>query len=319
MLRIVLFCILIWGIAYKLKGQSPYVTDKKFSKITMKVFNTKANLEEALAAARAEGKKIGLVPTMGALHAGHASLVKRSVSENDVTVVSVFVNPTQFNDKNDLKNYPRTLDADCQLLESLGATYVFAPSVEEVYPEPDTRTFSYPPIDTVMEGPRRPGHFNGVCQIVSKLFYMVQPDRAYFGEKDFQQIAVIRAMVADLKLPIELRPCPIVREESGLALSSRNALLTEAEKRTAVCISQALKTSVDFAKNHTVAETHDLVVGALNATKGLEVEYFEIVNGITLQPVTSWDDAPYIVGCITVYCGQRPVRLIDNIKYKEEE
>lgn len=319
MLRIVLFCILIWGIAYKLKEQSPYVTDKKFSKITMKVFNTKANLEEALAAARAEGKKIGLVPTMGALHAGHASLVKRSVSENDVTVVSVFVNPTQFNDKNDLKNYPRTLDADCQLLESLGATYVFAPSVEEVYPEPDTRTFSYPPIDSVMEGPRRPGHFNGVCQIVSKLFYMVQPDRAYFGEKDFQQIAVIRAMVADLKLPIELRPCPIVREESGLALSSRNALLTEAEKRTAVCISQALKTSVDFAKNHTVAETHDLVVGALNATKGLEVEYFEIVNGITLQPVTSWDDAPYIVGCITVYCGQRPVRLIDNIKYKEEE
>lgn len=319
MLRIVLFCILIWGIAYKLKEQSPYVTDKKFSKITMKVFNTKANLEEALAAARAEGKKIGLVPTMGALHAGHASLVKRSVSENDVTVVSVFVNPTQFNDKNDLKNYPRTLDADCQLLESLGATYVFAPSVEEVYPEPDTRTFSYPPIDTVMEGPRRPGHFNGVCQIVSKLFYMVQPDRAYFGEKDFQQIAVIRAMVADLKLPIELRPCPIVREESGLALSSRNALLTEAEKRTAVCISQALKTSVDFAKNHTVAETHDLVVGALNATKGLEVEYFEIVNGITLQSVTSWDDAPYIVGCITVYCGQRPVRLIDNIKYKEEK
>lgn len=319
MLRIVLFCILIWGVAYKLKEQSPYVTDKKFSKITMKVFNTKANLEEALAAARAEGKKIGLVPTMGALHAGHASLVKRSVSENDVTVVSVFVNPTQFNDKNDLKNYPRTLDADCQLLESLGATYVFAPSVEEVYPEPDTRTFSYPPIDTVMEGPRRPGHFNGVCQIVSKLFYMVQPDRAYFGEKDFQQIAVIRAMVADLKLPIELRPCPIVREESGLALSSRNALLTEAEKRTAVCISQALKTSVDFAKNHIVAETHDLVVGALNATKGLEVEYFEIVNGITLQPVTSWDDAPYIVGCITVYCGQRPVRLIDNIKYKEEE
>lgn len=319
MLRIVLFCILIWGVAYKLKEQSPYVTDKKFSKITMKVFNTKANLKEALAAARAEGKKIGLVPTMGALHAGHASLVKRSVSENDVTVVSVFVNPTQFNDKNDLKNYPRTLDADCQLLESLGATYVFAPSVEEVYPEPDTRTFSYPPIDTVMEGPRRPGHFNGVCQIVSKLFYMVQPDRAYFGEKDFQQIAVIRAMVADLKLPIELRPCPIVREESGLALSSRNSLLTEAEKRTAVCISQALKTSVDFAKNHTVAETHDLVVGALNATKGLEVEYFEIVNGITLQPVTSWDDAPYIVGCITVYCGQRPVRLIDNIKYKEEE
>ena len=282
----------------------------------MKVFNTKKGLEDALAAVRAQGQKIGLVPTMGALHAGHASLVKRSVAENAVTVVSVFVNPTQFNDKNDLQNYPRTLEADCKLLESLGATYVFAPSVEEVYPEPDTRRFSYPPVDTVMEGPRRPGHFNGVCQIVSKLFYMVQPDRAYFGEKDFQQIAVIRAMVKDLKLPLEICPCPIVREESGLALSSRNALLTDNEKRTAVCISQALKSSVDFAKNHTVAETHDLVVGALNATKGLEVEYFEIVNGATLQTVNTWDDADDIVGCITVYCGQRPVRLIDNIRYK---
>lgn len=283
----------------------------------MIVFNTKAGLEEALDKVRANGQKIGLVPTMGALHAGHASLVKRSVSENDVTVVSVFVNPTQFNDKNDLKNYPRTLDADCQLLKSLGADYVFAPSVEEVYPEPDTRSFSYPPIDTVMEGARRPGHFNGVCQIVSKLFYMVKPDRAYFGEKDFQQIAVVRAMVNDLKIPVELCPCPIVREESGLALSSRNSLLSESEKRTAVCISQALRTSVEFAKTHTVQETHDLVVGALNATKGLEVEYFEIVNGITLQSVHSWDEAEYVVGCITVFCGSRPVRLIDNIKYKE--
>lgn len=283
----------------------------------MIVFNTKAGLEEALDKVRANGQKIGLVPTMGALHAGHASLVKRSVSENDVTVVSVFVNPTQFNDKNDLKNYPRTLDADCQLLESLGADYVFAPSVEEVYPEPDTRSFSYPPIDTVMEGARRPGHFNGVCQIVSKLFYMVKPDRAYFGEKDFQQIAVVRAMVNDLKIPVELCPCPIVREESGLALSSRNSLLSESEKRTAVCISQALRTSVEFAKTHTVQETHNLVVGALNATKGLEVEYFEIVNGITLQSVHSWDEAEYVVGCITVFCGNRPVRLIDNIKYKE--
>ena len=283
----------------------------------MIVFNTTKDLEDALEEVRAAGKKIGLVPTMGALHEGHASLVKRSVADNDVTVVSVFVNPTQFNDKNDLKNYPRTLEADCTLLASLGADYVFAPSVEEVYPEPDTRSFSYPPIDTVMEGARRPGHFNGVCQIVSKLFYMVRPNRAYFGEKDFQQIAVVRAMVNDLKIPVELCPCPIVREESGLALSSRNSLLTDAEKRTAICISQALKTSVEFAKSHTVKETHDFVVGALNATKGLEVEYFEIVNGITLQSVSSWDDADYVVGCITVYCGSRPVRLIDNIKYKQ--
>lgn len=253
---------------------------------------------------------------MGALHQGHASLVARSVKENDVTVVSVFVNPTQFNDKTDLANYPRTLEADCALLDRLGATYVFAPSVEEVYPEPDTRTFSYPPIDTVMEGPRRPGHFNGVCQIVSKLFLMVQPTRAYFGEKDFQQIAVIRAMVKDLQFPLQICPCPIVREESGLALSSRNSLLTAQEKTTAVNISRVLKESVDYSQSHTVAETHDYVADALNAIAGLEVEYFEIVDGITLQSVHTWDETDYVVGCITVYCGSRPVRLIDNIQYR---
>lgn len=283
----------------------------------MIVFKTQKEIGAALDKARANGKSIGLVPTMGALHAGHASLVKRSVEENDVTAVSIFVNPTQFNDKNDLRNYPRTLEADCKLLESLGATYVFAPSVEEIYPVPDTRKFSYPPTDTVMEGARRPGHFNGVCQIVSKLFYIMKPTRAYFGEKDYQQIAVVRAMVDDLKIPVEIRPCPIVREESGLALSSRNTLLSESERRTAICISQALRTSVQFAKTHSVAETRDLVVGALNSTEGLNVEYFEIVNGNTLQPVSGWDDAESVVGCITVYCGKLPVRLIDNIKYKE--
>lgn len=283
----------------------------------MIVFKTQKEIEVALDKVRAAGNSIGLVPTMGALHAGHASLVKRSVEENGATVVSVFVNPTQFNDKNDLANYPRTLEADCALLETLGADFVFAPDVEEIYPEPDTRHFSYPPTDTVMEGARRPGHFNGVCQIVSKLFYIVKPTRAYFGEKDYQQIAVVRAMVEDLKIPVELRPCPIVREESGLALSSRNTLLSESERRTAICISQALRTSVGFARNHTPAETKALVVGALNATKGLEVEYFEIVNGKTLQTIASWDEAESVVGCITVYCGERRIRLIDNIKYKE--
>jgi len=282
----------------------------------MTLFHTQKELDAALEQARQAGKSIGLIPTMGALHKGHASLVERAVRENDVTVVSVFVNPTQFNDANDLKNYPRTLEADCTLLDTLGVTYVFAPSVEEMYPQPDTRRFSYPPIDTVMEGARRPGHFNGVCQIVSKLFLMVKPTRAYFGEKDFQQIAVVKAMVNDLGLPVTICPCPIVREESGLALSSRNTLLTDDERRTAVCISQALKTSVGFAEGHTVKETHDLVVGALNATRGLEVEYFEIVSATTLQPISSWDEAETVVGCITVYCGTHRVRLIDNIKYK---
>lgn len=282
----------------------------------MRVVTTVEVLKQALADERQSGKTIGLVPTMGALHEGHASLVRRSVSENGCTVVSVFVNPTQFNDKNDLANYPRTLDADCALLERLGASLVFAPSVEEVYPEPDTRTFSYPPIDSVMEGPRRPGHFNGVCQIVSKLFLMVEPDRAYFGEKDFQQIAVIRAMVADLKLPLEIRPCPIVREASGLAMSSRNTLLTAEEKQTAVHISQTLMQSVDYSQTHSPAETEQWVVATLNAIDGLEVEYFQIVNDTTLQPVADWADAPGVVGCITVYCGRRPVRLIDNMRYR---
>ena len=282
----------------------------------MRVVTTVGALKQALADERQSGKTIGLVPTMGALHEGHASLVRRSVSENGCTVVSVFVNPTQFNDKNDLANYPRTLDADCALLERLGASLVFAPSVEEVYPEPDTRTFSYPPIDSVMEGPRRPGHFNGVCQIVSKLFLMVEPDRAYFGEKDFQQIAVIRAMVADLKLPLEIRPCPIVREASGLAMSSRNTLLTAEEKLTAVHISQTLMQSGDYSQTHSPAETEQWVVATLNAIDGLEVEYFQIVNDTTLQPVADWADAPGVVGCITVYCGRRPVRLIDNMRYR---
>ena len=282
----------------------------------MIVVTTNAELNRIVDSQRSQNKIIGLVPTMGALHAGHASLVERSVKENDFTVVSVFVNPTQFNDKNDLKNYPRTFDADCDLLRSLGADAVYAPSVEEVYPEPDTRQFSYPPIDTVMEGAKRPGHFNGVCQIVSKLFIMVRPDRAYFGEKDFQQIAVVRAMTEALKLPVEIRPCPIVREDSGLALSSRNTLLTPDELQIAPNIYKTLRESLVYAKNYTVAETISFVITTLNAIDGLEVEYYEIVDGRTLQPVSSWEDSNDIVGCITVYCGHTPIRLIDNIRYK---
>ena len=251
---------------------------------------------------------------MGALHEGHASLVERSVRENGVTVVSVFVNPTQFNDKGDLERYPRTLEADCRLLEGLGADCVFAPTVEEVYPEPDTRQFDFTPLDKVMEGIYRPGHFNGVAQIVSKLFMYVEPDRAYFGEKDFQQLAIIREMVRQEGFKLEIVGCPIVREQDGLALSSRNALLTDGQRHTALAISQSLFASVAYAKSHTLAETKQMVEEAIAATEGLELEYYEVVNGDTLQPVSSWDDAPYIVGCITVYCGK--VRLIDNIRYK---
>ena len=282
----------------------------------MKVLHTIQDLKAELKAYRNEGKSVGLVPTMGALHAGHASLVERSVRENDVTVVSVFVNPTQFNDKNDLAKYPRTLEKDCELLEEKGATIAFAPSVEEVYPEPDTRVFSYPPTDEVMEGGFRPGHFNGVCQVVSKLFMMVEPDRAYFGEKDFQQIAVIKRMVEDQKFPLEICPCPIVREESGLALSSRNSLLTAEEKDIAVNISKTLFASLEYAKNHSLEETKLWVVDTLNGIDGLEVQYYEIVDGTSLASLKEWEDSDDVVGCITVFCGQIPVRLIDNIRYK---
>ncbi len=283
----------------------------------IKVFQKIVDLQNALFDERKLGKSIGLVPTMGALHEGHASLVRRSVKENEITVVSVFVNPTQFNDKNDLKNYPRTLEADCKLLDECGADYVLAPSVEEMYPVPDTRQFEYPPVSTVMEGAHRPGHFNGVCQVVSRLFYIVKPNRAYFGEKDWQQIAVVKAMVRHLGINVQIVECDIVRDEDGLAKSSRNTLLAPDERAIAPAIYKALKASVTYAKKHTVQETHDKVVSDINAVEGLDVEYFSIVDGNTLQDVTSWDDSPYVIGCITVYCGKTPIRLIDHIKYKE--
>lgn len=281
----------------------------------MELIQTIHELRAKLDVLRGEGKTIGLVPTMGALHAGHASLVKRAVAENDVVVVSDFVNPTQFNDKNDLAKYPRTLDADCRLLEACGVTFVFAPSVEEIYPEPDTRTFSYAPLDTVMEGKYRPGHFNGVCQIVSKLFLIVEPTRAYFGEKDFQQLAIIREMVRKYPFSLQIVGCPIVREADGLALSSRNARLSGEQRMQALQISKTLFVSVDYAKVHSLAETKAFVEKGIEDAEGLRLEYFEIVDGNTLQPVSSWDESGYIVGCITVFCGD--VRLIDNIKYKE--
>ncbi len=282
----------------------------------MKVFTKIVDLQNVLFDERKAGKSVGLVPTMGALHEGHASLVRRSVKDNDVTVVSVFVNPTQFNDKNDLTHYPRTLEADCLLLEDCKADYVLAPAVEEMYPTPDTRQFEYPPVSTVMEGAHRPGHFNGVCQVVSRLFYIVRPDRAYFGEKDWQQIAVVKAMVRHLQLPVQIVECPIVREEDGLAKSSRNTLLAPDERAIAPAIFKALKDSKEYAKTHTLKETHDYVVNTINAVDGLDVEYFSIVDGNTLQDIANWEDSPYVVGCITVYCGKTPIRLIDHIKYK---
>ena len=288
--------------------------NKVIPTIAMQVINTIAQLQETLLAERAKGMSIGLVPTMGALHEGHASLVRRSVSENGITVVSIFLNPTQFNDPKDLERYPRTLESDCAILEECGAQIAFAPSVAEIYPEPDTRRFSYPPTDSVMEGARRPGHFNGVCQIVSKLFMITDPDKAYFGEKDYQQIAVIRRMVEDLKFRVDIIPCPVIREADGLAMSSRNTLLAPDEKAIAPNIYRILQESKGLGL--TVSETQEWVVSNINEIPGLEVEYYSIVDGDTLADIEDWSGSDSVVGCITVYCGKTPIRLIDHIRYK---
>jgi pantoate--beta-alanine ligase len=279
----------------------------------MQIITTKKELQAAVQACKEANKTIGLVPTMGALHAGHASLVRRAVAENNVCVVSVFVNPTQFNNKEDLAKYPRNIERDAELLSSIGAHFVFAPTPEEMYSAEEMNTtfaFDFAGLDKVMEGKMRPGHFNGVVQVVSKLFLLVQPDRGYFGEKDYQQLAIIRRMKEVMHFDLQIIGCPIVREKSGLALSSRNERLSADEKETAVNISRVLFASRDYAKTHSVSETQQWVIDQINAVEGLEVEYYEIVDQTTLQPVTDFSHA---IGCVTVYCG--PVRLIDNIKY----
>ncbi|MGL4293379.1 MAG: pantoate--beta-alanine ligase [Bacteroidales bacterium] len=283
----------------------------------MKTVNKVADLQQLIAEAKAQCKQVGFVPTMGALHEGHLYLVKKCKQENDLCVVSVFVNPTQFNNPEDLEKYPRTPQEDCRLLESAGCDLVFMPEVAEMYPQPDTRQFDFGPIGEVMEGKMRPGHFNGVAQVVSKLFDMVTPDVAYFGEKDFQQVAIIREMVRQLVSPVQIIQVPIVREPSGLAMSSRNVRLSEQQRKDAVAVSRALFASKDTMEELSVEDTIAAVTLSINSVPGLETEYFEIVDGDTMQPVAQWSDSDYIVGCITVYCGQ--VRLIDNIIYKNNK
>lgn len=285
----------------------------------MLIIRTAAELETFVSNERQKGHSIGFVPTMGALHEGHLSLVERAVKENDVTVVSVFVNPTQFNNPDDLATYPRDEEKDFRLLASAGAAVAFAPTVEEMYPGGlegrERHTFSLGMAAVVMEGKYRPGHFQGVAEVVSRLFAMVRPTRAYFGEKDFQQIAVIRNMVQSEGIDVEIVPCPIKRADDGLALSSRNALLTPEQRLVAPEIHKALAYSVEYAREHSVKATHDTVVERIDAVPGMRVEYFEIVDARTLLPLDDWNESPWIVGCITVYCGN--VRLIDNICYKK--
>ena len=284
----------------------------------MKIIRTVGDLRKYVVDAHDSGKSIGLVPTMGALHAGHMSLMHKARKENDVVVASVFVNPTQFNNAQDLKTYPRTESADVALLEDAGVDAAFIPSVEEVYPEPDTRVFDLGKVAEVMEGKMRPGHFNGVAQIVSKLFRWVSPDRAYFGEKDFQQIAVIKKMVQLEGFDIEIVDCPICRHDDGLAMSSRNVRLTEDQRSIAPKIHKVLTDSLKWAEEHSPQEVKQMVADTLNGVEWLETEYYEIVDSLSMQPIEKWEDVDkksgaVAVGCVTVYCGD--VRLIDNIKY----
>ena len=278
----------------------------------METITNSEELRRALGSRNRSG--IGFVPTMGALHAGHRSLVERARRECATVVVSVFVNPTQFDDKTDLKNYPRTPEADLRLLEEVGADYVFMPSVEEVYPEPDTRTFDFGMIDKVMEGATRPGHFNGVAQVVSRLFDLVKPAKAYFGEKDFQQIAVIREMVRQLRIPVEIIPCPIVRGEDGLALSSRNTLLDTDHRTAAPYIYKVLKAAVEKSHQTTPDQLAAWVTAQVESNPLLKVIYFQVVDAATMQQVRTWEDSPAIQCCIAVQAGD--IRLIDNIKLR---
>ncbi|MDR2037089.1 MAG: pantoate--beta-alanine ligase [Bacteroidales bacterium] len=278
----------------------------------MKIFETKRALAEELHPFKEKGMSIGFVPTMGALHQGHISLIEQCRKENCVTVASIFVNPTQFNDQNDLVNYPRTFPEDVEKLNDVGCDYLFAPEVNEIYPEKDTRQFDFGMLDKVMEGAFRPGHFNGVAQVVTKLFDMVQPEKAYFGEKDFQQLAIIRYIVKKLGYPVEIVACPIIREPDGLAMSSRNTRLTAAQRKSAPLIAQTLFESKKKVASMPLKDLKEWVINQINRSEELNVEYFDIVDRESLQPAIIYQENA-LQGCIAVFAGK--VRLIDNIAY----
>lgn len=282
----------------------------------MKIIRTLYDMTEFTVRQRDRGASVGFVPTMGALHEGHMSLVEKAVKENAVTVVSVFVNPVQFNNPDDFAKYPRTEEEDFKLLAAAGVDAVFAPTAEEMYPadKENCKEYNLGNVAEVMEGKYRPGHFQGVARVLDILFRLVNPRRAYFGEKDFQQIAVVRNLIKNEGIDVEIVACPIKRASDGLALSSRNSRLDEEQRKLAPEIYATLKYSVEYSRDHSVQATHDTVVERIDAIPGMRVEYFEIVDARTLSPIDEWEESNWIVGCITVYCGD--VRLIDNITYR---
>jgi pantoate--beta-alanine ligase len=278
----------------------------------MKTITTISEAGAFIDAAKGKGRSIGFVPTMGALHEGHLALMDRAGKENDLLVVSVFVNPIQFNNPDDLKNYPRDLQSDAQKLESVECDLLFAPSAEEMYPDEEVRKFDFGSLEYVMEGKFRPGHFNGVAVVVDKLFRIIRPNRAYFGQKDFQQLAIIRRLVETESHRVEVVACPTVREPDGLAMSSRNLRLTDDERKEAPFIHQMLMEAYSMAAKHMPpAEIVLFVTNAFEKHEVFRLEYFEIVDTSNLQTIRSWDEAPQAIGCIAAYLGN--IRLIDNM------
>ena len=281
----------------------------------METYKTISSLKQAINNKKAAGKTIGFVPTMGALHAGHISLIDESKKQTDVTVVSIFVNPTQFNDSKDLENYPRTIKSDIQKLENVKADILFLPDVKEIYPEPDTRQFDFGKLDKVMEGRFRKGHFNGVAQVVSKLFDIVEPNKAFFGQKDFQQYVIIKTLASKYmaEYNIDIVRCPIIREKDGLAMSSRNLLLLDEQRKNANVIYKTLKKAKENYSGKSVEEIKKFVIKEINKNPFLEVEYFSIVDDVNLEEIKEMTEEKNKVGCIAVYCGK--IRLIDNIYF----
>ncbi|MDR0737666.1 MAG: pantoate--beta-alanine ligase [Prevotellaceae bacterium] len=279
----------------------------------MIITNSTEHMQELTAIVR-KNKTIGFVPTMGALHQGHLSLVKLAMERCDFTVVSIFVNPKQFNNPEDFKNYPRTQEADTNLLSEVGVNLVFIPSEKEIYPAPDTRVFDFGETGNVMEGLHRPGHFNGVAQVVTRLFNIVNPTMAFFGEKDFQQLAIIKLLVDQIDLPIQIVSCPIVREYDGLAMSSRNRLLNNNQRMHVPLIARTLFEAKEKMEYVGVTDLSKWVKDTIDADPELKTEYAEIVNAKTLQPIITWDDANNIQLCVAVHANT--IRLIDNIRLK---
>ncbi|MCD6332051.1 MAG: pantoate--beta-alanine ligase [Bacteroidales bacterium] len=285
----------------------------------MKSFSHIKPLRNELNRLKAAQRSIGLVPTMGALHAGHLELVKKALHENEAVVVTIFINPIQFNNPDDLKNYPRDPERDLQLLNPLLRPHdlVFMPDVREMYPEPDTRTFNLGPVATVMEGAYRPGHFNGVAIVVDKLFNITTPDRAYFGEKDFQQIMVIRRLIELQHHPVSLIACPIVREPDGLAMSSRNIRIPGEIRPFAAIIHQALLSARSAANQLSPGQLVRQIREMIDQAPGITTEYVEIADELTLQPVAQWDQNTPVRCFIAAYAGQ--IRLIDNMRMRPPE